>query len=37
MLISQIIEIFIWLLIAQAILSWLVAFNIVNTTIILFI
>ena len=31
-LISQIIEIFIWLLIAQAILSWLVAFNIVNTT-----
>ena len=31
-LISQIIEIFIWFLIAQAILSWLVAFNIVNTT-----
>ena len=31
-LISQIIEIFIWLLIAQAILSWLIAFNIVNTT-----
>tara|TARA_B100000161_G_C33364465_1_gene330415 strand:- start:144 stop:437 length:294 start_codon:yes stop_codon:yes gene_type:complete len=31
-LISQIIEIFIWCLIAQAILSWLVAFNIVNTT-----
>ena len=30
-LISQIIEIFIWFLIAQAILSWLVAFNIVNT------
>ena len=25
------IEIFIWFLIAQAILSWLVAFNIVNT------
>ncbi len=31
-LISQIIEIFIWFLIAQAILSWLTAFNIVNTT-----
>ena len=31
-LISQVIEIFIWFLIAQAILSWLVAFNIVNTT-----
>ena len=31
-LISQIIEIFIWCLIAQAILTWLVAFNIVNTT-----
>ena len=31
-LISQIIEIFIWFLIAQAILSWLIAFNIVNTT-----
>ncbi len=30
-LISQIIEIFIWFLIAQAILSWLIAFNIVNT------
>ena len=30
-LISQLIEIFIWFLIAQAILSWLVAFNIVNT------
>ena len=30
-LISQVIEIFIWFLIAQAILSWLVAFNIVNT------
>ena len=29
-LISQLIEIFIWFLIAQAILSWLVAFNIVN-------
>ena len=31
-LISQIIEIFIWCLIAQAILSWLIAFNIVNTS-----
>ncbi|MDC3024256.1 YggT family protein [Alphaproteobacteria bacterium] len=31
-LISQLIEIFIWFLIAQAILSWLVAFNIVNTS-----
>ena len=30
-LISQLIEIFIWFLIAQAILSWLIAFNIVNT------
>tara|TARA_A100000164_G_C21607991_1_gene630720 strand:+ start:147 stop:440 length:294 start_codon:yes stop_codon:yes gene_type:complete len=30
-LISQLIEVFIWFLIAQAILSWLVAFNIVNT------
>ena len=30
-LVSQLIEIFIWFLIAQAILSWLVAFNIVNT------
>ena len=30
-LISQLIEIFIWFVIAQAILSWLVAFNIVNT------
>ncbi len=30
-LISQLIEIFIWFLISQAILSWLVAFNIVNT------
>ena len=30
-LISQLIEIFIWFLIAQAILSCLVAFNIVNT------
>ena len=31
-LVSQLIEIFIWFLIAQAILSWLVAFNIVNTS-----
>ena len=30
-LISQLIEIFIWFLIAQAILSWLIAFNIINT------
>lgn len=30
-LISTIIEIFIWLLIANAILSWLVAFNVINT------
>ncbi|MBE7636417.1 YggT family protein [Sneathiella sp. P13V-1] len=30
-LISMIIQIFIWLLIANAILSWLVAFNVVNT------
>jgi YggT family protein len=30
-LISTIISIFIWLLIANAILSWLVAFNVVNT------
>ncbi len=29
-LISSIIQIFIWLLIANAILSWLVAFNVVN-------
>jgi YggT family protein len=31
LLISTIITIFIWLLIANAILSWLVAFNVVNT------
>ncbi|WP_339635445.1 YggT family protein [uncultured Sneathiella sp.] len=31
LLISAIINIFIWLLIANAILSWLVAFNVVNT------
>ena len=31
MLISTIISFYIWLLIAQAILSWLVAFSIVNT------
>ena len=30
-LVSQIIELFIWLLIIQAILSWLIAFGIVNT------
>jgi YggT family protein len=30
-LVSSIITIFIWLLIANAILSWLVAFNVVNT------
>ncbi len=30
-LISQVIELFIWLLIFQAILSWLIAFGIVNT------
>ena len=30
-LISQIVELFIWLLIIQAILSWLIAFGIVNT------
>ena len=31
-LISQIIEIFIWLLIIQAILSWLVTFGVINTS-----
>ncbi|MAI02510.1 MAG: YggT family protein [Rickettsiales bacterium TMED254] len=30
-LISQIIELFIWLLIIQAILSWLITFGIMNT------
>ncbi len=30
-LISAIISIYIWLLIANAILSWLVAFNVINT------
>ena len=30
-LISQVIELFIWLLIIQAILSWLITFGIVNT------
>ena len=30
-LISQIVELYIWLLIIQAILSWLIAFGIVNT------
>ena len=32
LLISTIISIFIWLLIANAILSWLVSFNVVNTS-----
>ncbi|MEX1303672.1 MAG: YggT family protein [Rhodovibrionaceae bacterium] len=31
-LISMIIDIYIWLLIAMAVLSWLVAFNVINTT-----
>ena len=31
-LISMVIEIYIWLLIAMAVLSWLVAFNVVNTS-----
>lgn len=30
-LISTIIDIYVWLLIANAILSWLIAFNVVNT------
>lgn len=30
-LVSMIIQIFIWLLIANAVLSWLVAFNVVNS------
>jgi YggT family protein len=30
-LISTVIQIYIWLLIASAVLSWLVAFNVVNT------
>ena len=30
-LISQIVELYIWLLIIQAILSWLIAFGIINT------
>ena len=30
-LISQIIELFIWLLIIQAIMSWLITFGIINT------
>ena len=30
-LISQVVELFIWLLIAQAILSWLIAFGIIDT------
>lgn len=31
-LISQIIELFIWLLIIQAIISWLITFGIINTS-----
>jgi YggT family protein len=31
-LLSTVIDIYVWLLIASAILSWLVAFNIVNTS-----
>ena len=31
MLISQIITLYVWLVIASAVLSWLVAFNVVNT------
>ncbi len=31
-LISTVISIYIWLLIASAILSWLVAFNVINTS-----
>jgi YggT family protein len=31
-LISTVIDIYIWLLIAMAVLSWLVAFNVVNTS-----
>ena len=30
-LISQVIELFIWLLIIQAILSWLITFGVINT------
>ena len=30
-LFSQLVELFIWLLIIQAILSWLIAFGIINT------
>lgn len=30
LLIDQILRIFIWVLVAQAVLSWLVAFNVVN-------
>ncbi len=30
-LISTVIQIYIWLLIASAVLSWLIAFNVVNT------
>ena len=31
-LISQVIELFIWLLIIQAIISWLITFGIINTS-----
>ncbi len=31
MLLSQIITLYVWLVIASAVLSWLVAFNVVNT------
>lgn len=31
-LISTVIQIYIWLLIASAVLSWLVAFNVINTS-----
>jgi len=30
-LISTVIEIYIWILVASAVLSWLIAFNVVNT------
>ncbi len=32
MLISTVISLYIWCLILQAILSWLVAFNVINTS-----
>ncbi|NYZ13351.1 YggT family protein [Azospirillum sp. RWY-5-1] len=31
MLIDTVLGIFVWLLIAQAVLSWLIAFNVINT------